>query len=127
MQKLVERHDAPSGAIVPKPIEREGLFNLDVDDDIWQDVDLDDPQETSNGTLIPPVPRWLGDENVRSGIAAMLKLDRCHEEERRLEDELETIWEWGRIEWQAIEVAKLWEGTSQPTLCVSFIRFTISC
>ena len=112
MQKLVERRDAPRGAIVPKPIPREGLFNLDVDDDIWQDVGLDDPEEASDGILMPSVPRWLGDESVRVGIAAMLKLDRCHEEERRLEQELEAAWGWGRIEWQAIEVAKLWEGAS---------------
>ncbi len=67
------------GAIAPLPIESEGLFKLDVDDDIWQDIGLTDETDNLNS-----VPLWLGDENVRRGIKALLELDRCHEEESRL-------------------------------------------
>jgi hypothetical protein len=70
--------EAPRGAIMPQHIQREGLFNLDVDDDIWQDVGLDD--ENDDGT--PPL--WLADDTYRSGIKFTLELDRCKEEEIRL-------------------------------------------
>jgi hypothetical protein len=55
MAALVNSGGAPRGAKVPDQIERDGLFQLDVDNGIWQDVPLDDGES---------MPRWLGDEQV---------------------------------------------------------------
>ena len=51
-----------------------GLFALDIDDAIWQDVGL------AGEDLMDP-PLWMCDEDVRRGIKALLELDRCLEEE----------------------------------------------
>ena len=34
LSQIVEKHAAPRGAIAPLPIQLDGLFRLDVDDDI---------------------------------------------------------------------------------------------
>lgn len=117
MQQLIQRHNAPRGAVAPCPIDRTKLFTLDVDDNIWQDAGLIDDEndnDESTDSTESVIPRWLADENVRSGINAMLKHDRCEEEERRLTRELNTLWEWGRAEWTAIAVAKAWAGGQAP-------------
>ncbi|THU86667.1 hypothetical protein K435DRAFT_683215 [Dendrothele bispora CBS 962.96] len=76
MAELIRRRKAPRSAVVPKKIERTTLFDLDVDEEIWQDVSLRDDDED------PPL--WLCNENVRKGIRAMLELERCDEEMTRL-------------------------------------------
>lgn len=45
MADLVKQHRAPVSAIVPEPIRNDGLFKLDVDDTIWQDVGLGDEDD----------------------------------------------------------------------------------
>ncbi|KAG1841751.1 hypothetical protein F4604DRAFT_1884868 [Suillus subluteus] len=67
---------APPFAIPPHSIPCDGIFQLNVDDNIWQDIGLDD------ATLNPPV--WLSDEAVRNGIWLQLEVDRCFEEEAQL-------------------------------------------
>jgi hypothetical protein len=80
------------------------MFKLDVDDDIWQDVGLDDDGEG-------PIPRWLGDEDVRDGIKNFLELDRCGEEEIRLRKERCAMQEWMMEEWTCIDATiKLCSG-----------------
>jgi hypothetical protein len=54
-----------------------GLFALDIDDTIWQDVGLADED------LMDP-PLWMCDEDVRRGIKVLLELDHCLEEEAHL-------------------------------------------
>ncbi|KAJ7912862.1 hypothetical protein B0H13DRAFT_1504668, partial [Mycena leptocephala] len=73
--KLIKDGKAPRGSIPPVPIPAKGLWQLDVDDAIFQDVGLDD---NDNGSTEPPL--WLCDEQVRAGIKAILQLDRCDEE-----------------------------------------------
>jgi len=51
------------------------------------------------------VPRWLDDINVRAGIRAMLKLDHCLEERRRLGQEVDNLCRWFGQELIAIEAA----------------------
>jgi hypothetical protein len=51
------------------------------------------------------VPCWLDDLNVREGIHAMLKADRCLEEHRRLGIEADNICHWFGKELAAVEVA----------------------
>ncbi|KIN92697.1 hypothetical protein M404DRAFT_172806, partial [Pisolithus tinctorius Marx 270] len=62
----------------PNPIPSKGIFQLDVDSDIWQDG-LED--------LSASTPHWLADESVCKGIRLMLEVDHCNEEERRLSRE----------------------------------------
>jgi len=94
IQDLIRRKKAPLGAIAPKEIERDCLFNLDVDDDIWQDTGLDDNYDGDDAP-----PRWLSDERVRQGIKSMLEFDRCNEEEMRLTRERCAMQEWMQEEW----------------------------
>lgn len=59
MATLKAGKQAPRGAIIPPQINREKLFDLDVDDDIWQDIGLDEATDDANAVLL-----WLGDEYV---------------------------------------------------------------
>ncbi|KAI6121644.1 hypothetical protein F5141DRAFT_1211302 [Pisolithus sp. B1] len=67
-----------------------GLFQLDVDNDIWQDVGL--------GEGHPDPPKWLADEDVHKGIRLMLE-------------------EWFAVEWDLVEAAleDAVPATDQPT------------
>jgi len=91
---LIRKKHAPRGAIVPVYIDINGLFKLDVDDDIWHDIGLSDDIDA-----LQNIPPWLGDENVREGIKALLELDRCEEEERRLVSECISMQQWMKEEW----------------------------
>lgn len=78
MRDLVTKKKAPKGAVCPEPIPDGSLWKLDIDDNIWQDIGLDDdPSDHS------PAP-WLKDEKTRLGIRHMLDLDRAIEEEKRV-------------------------------------------
>jgi hypothetical protein len=96
ISQLIKDKKAPLGAIAPQPIAKEGLFKLDVDDDIWQDVGLDEDGEGF-------IPGWLGDEDVRVGIKNVLELDRCQEEEIRLQKERCAMQEWMLEEWTCVD------------------------
>ncbi|KAF8833999.1 hypothetical protein BDN67DRAFT_985641, partial [Paxillus ammoniavirescens] len=80
---LIRRRQAVHGAVAPCPIACEGLYDLDVDDDIWQDIGLNDDS-------VNPPP-WLADEN-----------DRCQEEEGRLARERCNLQEWIGAEWDGV-------------------------
>ena len=102
LQMLIDKGSAPHGAIAPHPINREGLFKLDVDDDIWQNIGLNEDDHEGHAII----PGWLGSDNVRSGIKSLLLLDRCEEEERRLCKERQAMQEWMIEEWAAASKAK---------------------
>jgi hypothetical protein len=51
------------------------------------------------------IPLWLTDCDVRSGIRALLKLDRCHEERLRLGMEADNLCQWFGRELCAVEFA----------------------
>jgi hypothetical protein len=79
----------------------EGLFDLDVDDDIWLDIGLgykEDSDET-----VPPL--WLSNDMVRTGIRALLDQDRCLEESARILGERNAMQEWFGEEWQVVAAA----------------------
>lgn len=107
ISKLITSGRAPDGAVSPQNIAREGLFKLDVDDDIWQDVGLEDDDYLNHAPA-----RWLSDDKVRQGIAALLELDRCGEEEKRLGKERCSMQEWFTEEWTCVKIAKNAERTS---------------
>ncbi|KAL1711858.1 hypothetical protein EV715DRAFT_184470, partial [Schizophyllum commune] len=92
LQKLKAAHRAPPKSIIPPAINKEGLFNLDVDDTIWQDFDYTD------GDL----PDWLASEPTRQGINSMLVIDRCDEELSRLHSERSILQNWMQEEWAAL-------------------------
>lgn len=100
MAALKANGGAPKQSIIPSKIEREGLFKLDVDDDIWQDIGLN--EDDFEGVI----PAWLGDEPTRQGIKAMLEKDRCLEEEQRLSLERCSLQEWLMSEWESVLTAK---------------------
>jgi hypothetical protein len=51
-----------------------------------------------------PIPRWLEDPDVRDGIRAMLKQDRCLEEKQRLRIEADNLCRWFGREVAAVEL-----------------------
>ncbi|EIW73918.1 hypothetical protein CONPUDRAFT_160579 [Coniophora puteana RWD-64-598 SS2] len=76
LELLKRRGHAPQNAILPHHINKEGIFDLDVDDNIWEDVGLHED--------IPHPPDWLANNSVRDGIRHLLARDRCKEELHRL-------------------------------------------
>ena len=103
MQALVKKGAVPEQTVVPAPIELEGIWGLDVDDNIWQDTGLLDDDREGDGDLAPPC--WSADEDVRNGIRHMLEIDRCTEEMARIQKERTTLQEWLRDEWAAVSWA----------------------
>ncbi|KAJ7080331.1 hypothetical protein C8R44DRAFT_894812 [Mycena epipterygia] len=93
--QLVRDKNAPRGALAPRQIPDGQLWKLDVDDEIWEDVGLDD-NETEQQTAPPP---WLCDDDVRAGIKALLQIDRCREEDVRLKKERAAMQVWFAEEW----------------------------
>ena len=59
LQKLIKAKKAPRGAVAPVVIEADSLYQLDVDDDIWQDIGLSDEYDGNH-----TVPEWLGNDSV---------------------------------------------------------------
>jgi hypothetical protein len=99
---LIRQCKAPPGAIAPLHISREGIFQLDVDDEIWQDIGLEDE--------VADPPCWLADDNVRQGIRLLLDHDRCVEDENRLSRECCVMQEWMITEWTTLESARAVAG-----------------
>ncbi|KAI6150895.1 hypothetical protein BKA82DRAFT_4013521 [Pisolithus tinctorius] len=89
---LICQGKAPQGAIAPILIQRDGLFKLDVDDDIWQDIGLEDD-------FVGFPPAW-----------SLLELKRCEEEERRLLYKRKTLMEWHSEEWRQLEICRVDAG-----------------
>lgn len=87
---------APEGSIPPVKIPKERVWSLDVDDEIWQDVGLED------GEMSGDAPDWLTDAKTRQGIQAMLDFERCVEEEMRLKRERDAMQHWLKEEWYAV-------------------------
>jgi hypothetical protein len=120
LRSLIHQKKAPAGAILPLEIPREGVFKLDVDDDIWQDVGLSDEHHG-------PAPLWLRDDQVRKGIKSMLQLDRCKEEEARLLRERQALQEWMQEEWKVVQKAKEIAGMFYVSaLCITVLQGIIS-
>ena len=98
MDKLISYKKAPKNAVAPKPIDRDSIWGLDVNDEIWQDIGLDDAYDQTE----PPL--WLKSDKVRNGIRAMLEVDRCDEEKPRLFHECRALRYWLSEEWVAVKL-----------------------
>ena len=88
MIKLRGRGGIPKNAIIPPPIDMKGLFGLDVDNDIWQDIGLADDEFDGK------VPPWLGDDNVRNGIRLMQEVKNCRDELHLCDRERSSLQQW---------------------------------
>jgi hypothetical protein len=121
MAQLVRQRKAPQNAVAPEPIPMNNLFNLDVDDGIWQDIGLDE-----SGDMDAP-PLWLCDEKVRKGIQGVLLRDRCDEEFRFLRRERRALREWYAEEWLIVnESIELMSDLSKPVQ-LHVISLTYMC
>lgn len=105
MATLIRQKRAPRNSIAPVKIEMEGLFDLDVDDDIWLDIGLGYGDDDDGNSSVPPL--WLSNDKVRAGIRAMLDRDRCLEEQKRLLDEQSAMQEWFSEEWTVVTTAMM--------------------
>jgi hypothetical protein len=99
MAAAIRERKAPSKAVVPRPIPMDKLFDLDVDDTIWDDVGLRDSDDTAE------VPLWLSDDQIRTGIRGILLRDHCDEELKRLRYELSVLGVWFQDEWDTLVLA----------------------
>lgn len=108
MDVEIHHNRAPQGVFSPPRIDRSQLFNLDVDDDLWLDVGLGVDEDEGSSDI----PAWLGDDSVRQGIKTRLELDRCLEEEMRVQLERCALQEWFTEEWSCMSEAELREGKS---------------
>ncbi|KAG6821718.1 hypothetical protein H0H92_001244, partial [Tricholoma furcatifolium] len=109
---MIKAGRAPPGSSAPARIETKGLFALDVDDAIWQDVGLtDDSHEEDVGLTDDSheedvgLPPWLADDKVREGIRAVLERDWCVEEDVRLIHECSSLRSWFKEEWDVVNLA----------------------
>ncbi|OAX32627.1 hypothetical protein K503DRAFT_805073, partial [Rhizopogon vinicolor AM-OR11-026] len=98
LSALIHQGKAPRNALPPLPIAHEGLFQLDIDDEVWQDIGLDDTDSHP--------PGWLANDGVRQGIKYMLELDHCEEEVACVMRERCALQEWMQEEWMQVESVK---------------------
>ncbi|KAG6834332.1 hypothetical protein H0H93_010415 [Arthromyces matolae] len=119
---LIKKKKAPPRSVCPRKIEVKGLFSLDVDDTIWEDVGL-------NKDDVEP-PAWLADQAVRDGIKALLEHDRCLEEDIRLRHECRSMRFWLSEEWRivnmAIDSSRDWGPSISETVKVRASQITES-
>jgi len=115
LSDLIKKRNAPHGAVIPLHLSMETLFKLNVDDDIWQDIGLTDDIDT-----LQDIPPWLGNEDVRHGIKALLELDRCEEEERCLAAEHIAMQQWFKEEWFVV-CRGLDKAVEDPAISFQFI------
>ncbi|KAJ7859935.1 hypothetical protein B0H14DRAFT_2745682 [Mycena olivaceomarginata] len=95
----IRERRAPARTIPPDRIDMQTLYALDVDDAIWKDVGLEDDEDRG----VPPL--WLSDDLVRSGIRAMLQLERADEEDAMLRKEAQGLRIWFIEEWEVLNLA----------------------
>lgn len=110
---MIDSGKAPPGVLYPKSLPKEGLYALDVDSPIWDDVGLNDAGSDA-------VPAWLGDDEVRQGIPAWLTIQRCDEELIRLKKECANLQRWAKREWDELAQSAQIIGICPNITCISF-------
>ncbi|EMD40519.1 hypothetical protein CERSUDRAFT_44780, partial [Gelatoporia subvermispora B] len=97
LKDAVKTYHVPQTFPVPHQLST-NLGELRDDPNLYEDVWISSPP-------IQTTPKWLEDASVRCGIRAMLKLDRCDEEEQRLKFECENLQRWFGRELAATKLA----------------------
>ncbi|KIJ14126.1 hypothetical protein PAXINDRAFT_13039 [Paxillus involutus ATCC 200175] len=95
-QQLEELYDQAYAIPLPALLPTK-LAELRSDQTLLQDVWI--------SPSIREIPRWLEDVSVCNGIRALLKCDRCREEQRRLDIEADNMCRWFGLELSAVELA----------------------
>jgi len=95
-EKLEDLYDPASNIPLPLPLPTK-LAELRDNSSLMEDVWI----TPSDGKP----PSWLEDSDIRGGICAIVKLDRCVEEKRRLGMESDNICRWFGRELSAVELA----------------------
>jgi hypothetical protein len=95
-ERLEELYEPDCSIPLPTPLPTK-LNELRNDQTLMEDIWIT--------PSVGDVPRWLDDQDVRDGIRAMLKHDRCIEEQRRLGLEADNLCRWFGDELAAIELA----------------------
>ncbi|KAG2127204.1 hypothetical protein DEU56DRAFT_742476, partial [Suillus clintonianus] len=95
-ERLESLYDPSWGVPLPAPLPTK-LADLRNDPTLMEDVWIT--------PSVGDVPRWMEDADVRDGIRALLKRQRCQEEQRRLGFEADNLCRWFRDELAALEVA----------------------
>jgi len=95
-ERLAELYDVSSGIPLPSPLLTK-LAELRNDQSLLEDVWI--------SPSVREIPWWLEDIDVREGIRAVLKIDQCLEEQRRLGIEADNMCRWFGHELCAIELA----------------------
>ena len=72
-------------AWLPPPLKKDGLYQLDVDQDIWLDYDPSHFEE---------VPPWLADTSVKEGIPFAQMVVNCRSEIAQCEAEHSNLHQW---------------------------------
>ena len=95
-EELAALHDPGWSIPLPAPLPTKL-------DDLWNHQSL--MEDIWISPAIGKIPRWVEDQDVRDGIRAMLKRDRCLEEQRRLSVEADNLCRWYGNELAAVELA----------------------
>jgi hypothetical protein len=70
---------------LPPELKKDGLYSLDVDQDIWQDYDSSDFEE---------LPKWIIDPAVKDGIPLAQSIRSCCSEKKRCIAEQRNLCQW---------------------------------
>ncbi|KAG2104753.1 uncharacterized protein F5147DRAFT_775574 [Suillus discolor] len=103
-ERLNSLYDTSWGIPLPAPLPTK-LAELCSDPGLMEDVWIT--------PSLGEVPRWLDDTSIRDGIRALLKHDRCREEQVQLGVEVDNLCRFFGNELAALELA-LWSPKSEP-------------
>jgi Kyakuja-Dileera-Zisupton transposase/CxC1 like cysteine cluster associated with KDZ transposases len=84
-------------AYIPPLLSKEGLYKLDVDQDIWEDA-RGDIADFPDGVI----PKWLTDVSVKRGICVAQEVVNCRQELERCKAEHSNLWAWFSNEYAAV-------------------------
>jgi hypothetical protein len=85
-------------AYIPPVLSKEGLYKMDVDQDIWEDA-RGDMSDFPDGVL----PPWLVDGSVKQGICVAQEVVNCEQELERCKVESSNLRTWFCEEYNAVE------------------------
>jgi len=98
MQDVLAQGLTPPGIKIPASIPGEGLWDLDVDSDLWMEIIQDSEYQNKD------VPKWLCDKPTKQGICAMLQLERSEEELERLDHECTAMHSWHSAQQEQLQL-----------------------
>lgn len=114
LNDLKQRSRVHAQKQIPKEINVDRLFDIDLDESIWEDAGLD----LDEGDI---APAWLADNATREGIKAVQMFDRAGEEIVRLCYEFNSLALWLMEELEATQCAQLQSKGGYPwfsTYCI---------